>query len=678
MPSRRQPAAAWLLLAALGASAPTGAQVLQSGPPSPVPGTPGPQAPSSPPQVQSGVIAGAVFDAATGAPIPGAVVYLHRDPRDTAFMMRQVRQLTDSQGRFAFTDLAASDRYVVSAAQFGFFDGGFGAANEPGMDTRTISLADGQWITNHRVLLHRPASVSGTVTDEGGEPVVGAYVRVLTRIFVAGRPHLASGPSATTDDRGFYRISNLPPGQYVVSIPSVSQSMQNADLAQAIAPPGGNTSMAGGAPSTRPDTSGPEPSLDLGTSIRLVLGRFAVPPPPRNGQVFTYPMTFYGGANVAQAVTLDLRLGDERVGLDIKLEPVATTTVSGTVQGSSKTLARLTLRLLAAGLETVGEGNETATAAVAADGSFTFYAVPAGNYTIDAPSFISEYLVNSSSFTSRPPTRLSNGWSSGSVASGPPGTQIMRGRSRPDPLTWARVPVAVTNQPLTDVVIAMKPTAAISGKVEYDTDPGQPEAKLPTFVALRAEPANGDPGLGQGDSARFDNTTGEFTIEGLLGGAYLLRGVSSAAWQVKSVVAGGRDLTHQPFDTSGGDVTGVVVTLTNRQQEIFGTVRDAQGAIAPESMVVVFPAEPAQWSDYGLSAPRFRSVTVRADGTYRIGNLPAGDYFAVAIGGSNANQWQTPGFFKNVSSLATRVVIGWSGKQAQDLRALPAGAGAGR
>ena len=46
--------------------------------------------------------------------------------------------------------------------------------------------------------------------------MVGAYVRVLEQISVAGQSQLVGGVVVTTDDRGMYPFSNLQPGKYVV------------------------------------------------------------------------------------------------------------------------------------------------------------------------------------------------------------------------------------------------------------------------------------------------------------------------------------------------------------------------------------------------------------------------------------------------------------------------------
>src|SRR5262249_13936918 len=54
-------------------------------------------------------------------------------------------------------------------------------------------------------------SIEGTVTDSTGAAVPGVAVRVTS-------PNLISAQSATTDDGGRYKILNLPPGKYTVTI----------------------------------------------------------------------------------------------------------------------------------------------------------------------------------------------------------------------------------------------------------------------------------------------------------------------------------------------------------------------------------------------------------------------------------------------------------------------------
>ena len=79
--------------------------------------------------------------------------------------------------------------------------------------------------------------IAGTVVDEAGEPVVGVAVRALIKDVVAGRtrygnmeviPELV--PTATTDDRGMFRLSQLMPGTYVVLVPSTQTTVPAAFL----------------------------------------------------------------------------------------------------------------------------------------------------------------------------------------------------------------------------------------------------------------------------------------------------------------------------------------------------------------------------------------------------------------------------------------------------------------
>ncbi len=630
--------------------------------------------PTAPPRLAlgTGVITGVVVDAVTSAPIPGAVVFLNRQVRDNTFV-RYPRQLTDAKGRFAFTELPASDGYTIAAGQFGYFDGGYGDGGQPGTTNRTMTLADGQWITDARVALARPASIGGIVTDETGEPLAGLYVRVLAKIVVAGHQQLATGPSTTTDDRGQYRISSLPPGQYVVVVPSVQASLLAADAPASASGPAGNAALAGGAPGRVGEPPPLEPALETGGPTRMVVGRFAVPPPPRDGQLFAYPIAFYGGASdIARAVTLDLKLGDERTGIDIKLEPVAATTISGTVQANGDSLQRLQLRLLPAGLEEAGEGSEAGTAVVAADGTFTFHGVTAGAYTIEAPPFIGEYTLNTSIFSGRPPGRITGGSSSDTVPAGPAGTSFVRATSRTTQ-RFGRTAVTVTNRPLTGVVVVMRDLTKLYGYATLDTDPAKPDA-VPSYGQLRAEPAAGVPSLGRAE-ARVQPPDYEIAFETLLAGQYFIRANLPAGWVLKSITLNGRDHTTTPIDTAGGTLSGLAVTITNRVATLSGTVRDAQSAIERDAVVVLFPADPAQWSDYGFAPPQIKAVAVRGDGTYRIANLPAGDYLIAAVPGDDVTQWQAPGFFKRAARAATRLHLDWSESRTQDLRTQPAGGG---
>ena len=140
-----------------------------------------------------------------------------------------MREFTDSRGRFVFPDLSARDDHTITASASGYFDGAFGARHPNQPARRTINVADEQWLSAADITLWPHGSISGTVTDESGEPLNGVLVRAVAVVRAAGRERLAAGPLTTTDDRGRYRLAMLPPGRGVF-VPSVLTISTGVDV----------------------------------------------------------------------------------------------------------------------------------------------------------------------------------------------------------------------------------------------------------------------------------------------------------------------------------------------------------------------------------------------------------------------------------------------------------------
>ena len=70
--------------------------------------------------------------------------------------------------------------------------------------------------------------ISGTVTDEAGEPVIGVELRAFERRYLAGQRRLVPGGTQLTDDRGVYRFGTLQPGDYLVAFVSREVTMPAA------------------------------------------------------------------------------------------------------------------------------------------------------------------------------------------------------------------------------------------------------------------------------------------------------------------------------------------------------------------------------------------------------------------------------------------------------------------
>jgi protocatechuate 3,4-dioxygenase beta subunit len=121
--------------------------------------------------------------------------------------------VTDDQGRFAFTGLPAG-RYTLRFSKASYAATMYGAASVRAQGL-TVALTDGQHITDLVGTMMRGNVVTGRVTDERGQPVVGASVTVFERVTIGGRltyrPTTAG--SRSTDDRGVYRFYGFEPGE---------------------------------------------------------------------------------------------------------------------------------------------------------------------------------------------------------------------------------------------------------------------------------------------------------------------------------------------------------------------------------------------------------------------------------------------------------------------------------
>jgi hypothetical protein len=614
--------------------------------------------PPAPPP--SGAISGVVVDGATGSPLSEVIVSLTGGQLPAEY---RTRQMSDARGRFAFINLPDAENYLIYASKFGHLDGGFGRDTGPTDPVRPLVVKSGAWLGNLKVPIWRPSTVSGAVRDENGEPVVGVFVRALLRMQVAGNDSFVVGPMTVTDDRGLYRLSGLRPGRYVIQVPSVQ-----------VAVPAGTRVTA----STTNEAMG---AVDVEAG-RLVIGRYPLPPPRRDGRAMAYPTAFHPvGASVAEAVPVEIKFNEDRSGVDVTLTPVAAVRVTGVVDAPPEAFRGLTLRLLPPGLENLGLGAETATALVAADGSFSFLNVPAGTYTLDAPMMFNEFsLSGETSFRGGSvgfgPSRAlpnpppSSGWSrTSNSVEGTPGVSLTTSdfRNGEAPSYSGRTTVTVGSSHVTGISIKLAPLGIVRGRFIMEADPAKPGVKPPSTIIANLDPANGQSRFGFLRGRPIQGTENEFEVLSVQSGEYWLR-ASASGWVVKSVSWQGRDYTLTPINTaSASELTGVVVTMTNAVPTLTGGVRMADGSTPDAAIVVVFPATPALRVNTGFSPARLRSVTMQGNGSFTFTTLPAGEYFVAAIDRSRLNTWRDPDYLATLERQATRVTLAWGRTSSQNL-----------
>jgi hypothetical protein len=608
---------------------------------------------SQTPATGTAAITGTVTEPATNRPVAGAVVTLEERRPGSTVRVRSYVQVTTPKGRFAFLDLPAADTYFITSSRPGLLDGGYGRPDPRG-PSAPIALKDGEWLADMRVTMSRPGSISGTVVDERGEPLVGAHVRVLPQVLIAGRTQWLAGTVARTDDRGAYRIAGLGPGIYAVSVPSVQATMPASATIRA---PGAAAGTSLADLNALMEAARAEKLLvDAGAGRRLVVGRYAVPPPPApDGQRTVYPMVFYpNAATPADAAPIELRASEERSGVDFQLQPVRTARVSGSLQGPPDAIGNQLLRLMPAGLEELGQGSEAATTVTTVDGQFTFLDVPAGSYVLDARHSLLEFTYTSmegvSTTVPAPIAFPARGAASSYVVAGPPGVEYSSLRDWADEAYWGQVRIDVPGAGVEGIVLPLRRPATLTGRFVWA--PGaKPSANSPS---PRLEPADGRRSLGiLSTSPGPSDSSVTFLIEGLLAGEYFLRvrgaGVESIAWN-------GTDYTDRPFDaTAGRVITGVVVTLTNYSTSISGIVRDGSTTLTAGAAVIAFPVEREGWSNYGFTPPRLTSVLTTIDGRYRVDGLPPGEYHLLAVPAAQERAWLDASFLAAHSVRAARV-----------------------
>jgi hypothetical protein len=142
-------------------------------------------------------------------------------------------------------------------------------------------------------------------------------------------------------------------------------------------------------------------------------------------------------------------------------------------------------------------------------------------------------------------------------------------------------------------------------------------------------------------------------FDGIGVGEFWLRS-RSASFAIKSVEWGGQDYTTRPFDAaSTASFSGVTITVTDRLATVSGSVKD-KGA-----MVLIFPVEQSLWTNFGFNPPRIRTRMPDDEGNFSIAQLPAGDYFVMAVPRDDQYGWLEPGYFSRAWTQASRLTLDW-------------------
>jgi hypothetical protein len=380
-----------------------------------------------------------------------------------------------------------------------------------------------------------------------------------------------------------------------------------------------------------------------------------------------YPTLFYPAAITPSAATVvTLRSGEERVGIDMQLRPARAVRISGALTGPDGPVPNVAVRLVPAGGDEVTSIIETSAATTVSDaaGAFTLLGVTPGQYTLRVAKVpVSAASPNTTTTVIQAGNTTIMSSTSGTPASGPP--PLPSG-----PTLWASVPIAVGNSDLSGIVVTLQSGARNSGRLEFDGVAEKPAVEQLQRMWVVIEPLTAPlaGGFQPMLNGRVD-ANGQFTTIGLVGGRYFVRGAGAPPeWTFKSAVLEGRDLADVPVDLVGSDISGVVMTFTDRPAELSGRVTGEDGNGDAGATVLIFPTDASAWSEYGMNPRRMRALRTTPAGAYTVRALPPGEYYAIAVPEELAGDWQDPRSLEALAGDAAIVRIDDGQKTSRDLR----------
>ena len=586
---------------------------------------------------QGAVVIGAVVDAATGRGVDRAIVRLRGGK------VSQVR-VTDSQGRYYFSGIPAGE-FHMTATRDGYFEGAYGRLRVGG-ESLPVQLGSGQWLTDARIDLWRPAVIHGFVVDELGEPVVGVRVYAHRRTYLDGRLHYVASGWELTDDQGAYRLANLIPGDYVVSV-GLTQVSVPIERLEHVGQTGSSTASLGvlltigfmSPRETNQMASMRGMMVASDPDHHLLMTNSATPPPSDAKGEYAYPRQFYPAtSSMPDAQPISVGAGEDRGGVSFQVRPVLTRRVSGRVTDiNGQPVADRLVRLLDHQSEIGSMGSEVALTVSSRDGSLLFPKVPPGRYFVEARD--GSYVARSLSPEEHHRYRPNAVWQPSDVPAEDPKMNA----------AWSRAAIEVGARHVTDVELVMQRGIPVTGEIVLDGVGPRVDPRALTQVAVLIDPLD-DP-TAVVPPARL-NSTGGFVFPGVMPGRYAIRlGAPIPGWTIKSITADGQEVANAGL-TAGESTTSirVQITLSARGAKLTGFVRGANAQYVRGATVVVMTPTSG-------GAVRLRSVRVPMLAPFLIDALPAGEHFVVAIDEATAEGWQSPDRLRDLRARAMRIVL---------------------
>jgi hypothetical protein len=529
--------------------------------------------------------------------------------------------VTDGAGRFTISEVPIG-AIRVRAQLEGYFGPLIGADYASFAATDVTVSPDRP--TNVTIALIPGATISGRVYDPSGKPLTNASVELLRRGYENGVVRFLTSEFKPTDDRGEYRLFQLPPGEYYLSA----------------------------APRSTPAA--------LSANARFVTSEIPV-------------QTFYPNATEPTSVTpITLHDGEELTGTDIRLRTALTGNISGKVVSEAAVspdghgvYSTATPGLSVVRRDGVGLSLDSRAVEAQPDGSFDIRNVLPGSYEIFA-------RVPTASYTGWGPAAVSPERAGGPFAIGRTSVDVRAGVNTEGIVVLIRYGSDLPGR----LIVDGKPAAA---NVRISAVAERAGVNDGVIARIYDQIANYPPAIGQDGGFKIPLLPqGKYRLQVSIGGltpaTVTGRGQVAPAGPpppslpatayVADVLQGGFSVYDNGLTIGNTQNNPLDVQVNTNGGSIEGTVRASDQKPVRATVVLVPLATRRQ------NPALYKSVRSDAQGHFQLTALAPGSYTMLAWEAVPNGAWQNAEFLANYAQRGVSVIVNPGTRSTADLTAI--------